>query len=89
MLSHTVGTQGTGKGQFNHPCTVAVDHEDNILVVDGKNNCIQMFTPEGRFKACMGKSSFKCVCITPITDFGFPVGIGIHPQIRKILCDRK
>ena len=43
-----------------------------------------MFTPEGRFKACMGKSSSKCVCTTPIADFGFPVGIGIHPQTRKI-----
>ena len=51
------GKQGNGEEQFNHPCTVAVDDDDNILVVDGKNNRIQTFTPEGRFKACVGKSS--------------------------------
>ena len=26
------GTHGSGQGQFNEPCGVAVDHEGNILV---------------------------------------------------------
>ena len=83
-VSQSFGKQGSGEGQFYHPCTVAVDDDDdNILVVDGKNNRIQMFTPEGHFKACVGKSSPKCTCVTSIA-FAFPVGTGIHPQTGKI-----
>ena len=45
------GTRGSGHGQFNEPCGVAMDGEGNILVVDCR---IQKFTVEGQFLAVVG-----------------------------------
>lgn len=41
------GTAGSGEGEFNHPTDIAVDKNNNIYVVDWKNNRIQKFDSEG------------------------------------------
>ena len=48
------GTCGSGYGQFNEPCGVAVDCEGNILAADCNNHRIQKFTVEGQFLAVVG-----------------------------------
>ena len=64
--------------QFNTPYGVAVDSEDNILVVDGNNHCIQKFTSNGQFITAVGKQGGKHL------EFWCPYGIGIHPHARKV-----
>ena len=43
------GTLGSGHGQFSNPWGVAVDGEENILVVDYENHQIQKFTNKWPF----------------------------------------
>ena len=48
------GKRGSGQGEFNEPCGLAVDGEGNILVADRGNRRIQKFTVEGQFLAAVG-----------------------------------
>ena len=48
------GTLGSGHGQFSTPGGVAVDSEENILVVDCGNHRIQKFTANGQFLTAVG-----------------------------------
>jgi len=45
-ILHSYGrTQGSGIGHLNHPCQVAVDIDDNVLVVDQFNDRVQLLGP--------------------------------------------
>ena len=50
----SLGTRGSGKGQFDKPRGVAMDGEGNILVADSRNHRIQKFTAEGQFLTAVG-----------------------------------
>ena len=50
----SIGTHGSGPGQFLDPRGVAVDDEGNILVADYGNDCIQKFANDGQFLASVG-----------------------------------
>jgi ABC-type Fe3+ transport system permease subunit/DNA-binding beta-propeller fold protein YncE len=43
-----IGTRGTGAGELNKPRSVAVDHQDNLYVVDMTGR-VQKFSPDGQF----------------------------------------
>ena len=43
-----IGSQGVGIGEFNKPRSVAVDHQDNLYVVDITGR-VQKFSPDGKF----------------------------------------
>ncbi len=43
-----IGTRGTGAGELNKPRSVAVDHQDNLYVVDMTGR-VQKFSPDGHF----------------------------------------
>ena len=45
----SVGTRGSGDGQFDNPRCVAVDAESNIYVADLNNHRIAIFTKDGLF----------------------------------------
>ena len=53
-FSHTFGTKGSAKGQFNKPFDVTVDRHGLVYVADTWNHRIQMFTPEGQYLAQFG-----------------------------------
>ncbi|HWM64719.1 MAG TPA: trypsin-like serine protease [Solirubrobacterales bacterium] len=58
VFDHAIGSHGSGNGQFNSPRGIAVDPEGNVWVVDGLNNRIQKFDPEGEYlDQCGGKGS--------------------------------
>lgn len=50
----TIGTRGTGGGQFNYPTNLAVAKDGNLYVVDMLNFRVQVFDPEGRLVSMFG-----------------------------------
>ncbi len=59
MEIRSVGTSGSGPGQFNYPHGIAVDGEGNVLVADNDNHRIQQFTAEGQFVTSVRKLTFN------------------------------
>jgi hypothetical protein len=49
VYAATIGSQGTGDGQFDSPSGIAVDSNGFIYVADTGNNRIQKFSPAGLF----------------------------------------
>ncbi|KAI6658167.1 NHL repeat containing protein, partial [Oopsacas minuta] len=62
----SVGTRGSGEGQFYTPYGIAVDYRtDNIYVTEQSNNRVQVFSKDGKFLFLFGADKMKCpVCIT-------------------------
>jgi sugar lactone lactonase YvrE len=48
------GGRGSGKGQFDSPTGIAVDHSGNVLVADTGNGRIEKFSPVGAFLSAIG-----------------------------------
>ena len=74
----SIGTHGSGKGQFDGPEGVAVDGEGNILVADFENHRIQKFTAKGQFLIAVGTEGSG-----PL-QFSFPVGIAISDMVYVV-----
>ena len=72
------GKHGSGQGEFNDPCGVAVDGEGNILVADGNNHRIQKFTAEGQFLAAVGTRGSG-----PLK-FSYPTDIAYNSKNRMV-----
>jgi DNA-binding beta-propeller fold protein YncE len=53
-LIESIGTQGTGPGEFNTPYTVAVDKRGFLYVVDYFNYRVQVFNRRGQFVFTFG-----------------------------------
>ena len=78
----TFGTKGSGEGQLNYPCGIAVDRDDNIYVVDNNNHRIQKFTPTGKFVAAVGNQGSNHF------QFEHPVGICFNQRNNNLyVCD--
>ena len=45
----TFGMEGEGDGEFSTPFGISFDTAGNVLVVDFWNNCVQVFTADGKF----------------------------------------
>lgn len=78
-----IGTRGAGVGQFNKPRSLAIDHQDNLYVVDMTAR-VQKFSPDGRYLLSW---QFKQ------TDLGKPKGmtcdkdgniVVVEPHYQKI-----
>ena len=74
----SLGSKGSGQGEFIGPRGVAVDNDGNILVVDTKNNRIQKFTADGKFITAVGSVGIKEL------EFDYPTGIAINPINKRI-----
>lgn len=62
----SVGSKGTGNGEFKHPAGIASDAEGNIWVVDMENARLQKFDSEGKYIKKFGKEGKgKCELIRP------------------------
>ena len=53
-LVKTFGKSGKGDGEFEHPCGVAVDENDQIIVCDNLNHRVQVFTKDGDYQYQFG-----------------------------------
>ena len=74
------GSKGSSTGQFQYPCGVAITSDYYILVADGSNNRIQMFTMEGKFVKSVGQKD------EPL-QFNYPLGIAVHPSGSVFVAD--
>ena len=48
-FSSTFGKEGSGKGQFKYPWSIACDSTGNVYLTDSMNHHIQVFTAGGKF----------------------------------------
>lgn len=48
-LAGSFGKEGSSKGEFSSPCSIACDPTGRVYVADGGNNRVQVFTAEGEF----------------------------------------
>jgi sugar lactone lactonase YvrE len=70
----SVGTAGTGNGQFAHPAGIAIDAANNVWVVD-QNNCrLEKFNANGEYLTKFGS------CGTGNGQFGRPTDVAIDPK---------
>ena len=53
-FSSTFGKEGSGKGQFKYPRSVAFDSTGKVYVTDSDNHRIQVFTAGGKFLKMFG-----------------------------------
>lgn len=75
--AQVIGTRGAGVGQFNKPRSLAVDHQDNLYVVDITGR-VQKFSPDGQYLL-----SWQM----PQTDLGKPKGMGCDPDGNIIVVE--
>ena len=68
---------GAGRRPIYSPRGVAIDSDDNILVVDG-NHSVRKFALDGEFIKAVGKEGSS-----PL-EFKRPTGIAIHPHTTKV-----
>ena len=54
-FSSTFGKEGSGKGQFKYPWSIACDSTGKMYVTDSKNHRIQVFTAGGKFLRMFGR----------------------------------
>ena len=54
-LVHTIGSQGSGPGQFSCPNAVAISPDGDMYVTDYNNHRVQVFSPDGVFQREFGK----------------------------------
>lgn len=80
-ILQTIGTRGTGKGQFNLPLLDTVGPDGTLYVVDGGNFRVEAFNPDGSFKM-----SFGSVGRLP-GQFARPKGIATDPEGNVYVVD--
>ena len=69
---HKFGGEGSGQGQFKYPCGVVVDSKNRVIVSDGGNNRVQVFSQDGDWLLTIdgtGNNPFKG-----------PWGLSLDPQ---------
>ena len=74
----SIGSYGSGNGQFKRPHDTAFDSVGNIYVTDAFNNCIQVFNPEGQFLRQFGMGD---------RELDFPTGINIGSDDTVYVVD--
>ena len=74
------GTHGTGRGQLNHPYSVAVDLYGFILVGDC-NHRVSIFDKNGNFVHCFGSQG------SAVGQFQYPYGIAVSANGNVYVSD--
>ena len=77
QLIRTIGSQGSGPGQFNYPSAVAFSPDGDMYVADQHNNRIQVFTAEGVYKREFGGGQVN-----------YPLAILITADGHVLVADR-
>lgn len=87
--SNLEGAPGSGEGEFDQPCDVAVGPGDCIYVIDNFNRRVQKFTSDGRYvKQWGGFSSTYALCVDS-DGFVYVLNVGgvSSPIVKKFNAD--
>ncbi|XP_035658701.1 tripartite motif-containing protein 2-like [Branchiostoma floridae] len=79
-LQLKIGSQGSRAGQLQYPCGVAVDHQDNFIVVDHGNSRVLMFDSSGNFVKTI---------VTRDQGLVKPADVAVLPNGKIVLTDMK
>ena len=60
QLIRTIGSRGSGPGQFDYPSAVAISPDGDMYVTDESNHRVQVFSPDGVFQRELGKGQLDC-----------------------------
>ena len=71
MHLKTIGSRGSGPGQFKYPTSVAVDGNGNWLVADRNNNRLQLLAPGGTHLQTIGSEG------SGPGQFNYPQGVAV------------
>ena len=58
-LIRTIGSRGSGPGQFNWPTAVAISPDGDMYITDNNNHRVQVFSPDGVFQREFGKGQLN------------------------------
>jgi DNA-binding beta-propeller fold protein YncE len=72
----TVGTEGTGNGQFSHPGAILADAEGNVWVLDTGNNRVEEFLESGIYLGQFGSKGSSAGQL----NLANPVGLARDPK---------
>ncbi len=78
VFASAFGGAGSGNGQFNQPCGIAIDSSGNLWVVDAENGRIEKFSPSGTFIAAYGSKGSGNL------QFQRPYGIAINSSTGNV-----
>ena len=86
-FSHSFGSVGSANGEFHNPHNIAIDSEGLVYVVDTNNNCIQKFSPDGKFldQFCWGSSGPGQLKVLS-AEFYFHKPITVHLELYLFYC---
>lgn len=74
----SVGSSGSGAGQFSHPAALAVASSGLLFVADRGNRSVQVFRSDGVFLKKLGGDKVK---------IERPVALGLDPEDRLFVLD--
>lgn len=77
-FSFSIGSEGSGSGQFNHPESTAIDSSGNLWVVDKVNDRVEEFSASGAFIGAYGSPGSGNL------QFSEPWGIAISPTTGNV-----
>ena len=75
------GVAGSGDGELNGPSGIVFDPEDDLYVVDSRNNRVQKFTKDGRFLLKWGSAG------SGEGEFDLPWGIALDDDRNVYVAD--
>lgn len=67
VLDYTIGSSGSGEGEFNVPLGMDVDSSNNIYIADSGNNRIVVYDSDGNYLTSFGES-----------DLSYPSAVAIY-----------
>ncbi|KAK3507170.1 hypothetical protein QTP70_009356 [Hemibagrus guttatus] len=76
-----IGTKGRNKGEFANLQGVATSDTGSVLIADSNNQCVQIFSNDGRFKRRFGVRGRSPGQLQR------PTGITVHPNGDIIIAD--
>ncbi|KAG9347154.1 hypothetical protein JZ751_006081 [Albula glossodonta] len=80
-LIFRVGTKGRNKGEFTNVQGVAACPNDQILIADSNNQCVQVFSNDGQFISRFGVRGRSPGQLQR------PTGVAVHPNGDIIIAD--
>ena len=72
MFLHKFGKEGSGQGQFKNPFDVVIDSKNRVIVSDGGNNRVQVFSNDVEWLLTIDG--------TGNNPFNTPWGLSLYPQ---------